>query len=315
MTTRKRGQPKGKGRRTKRRKSLTGRVARIAGTLISRHPSLAGGTAAFVVIFSFVSANAVWYQHGSHPAPLLSTRERPNAMPKVSLAAAATKARASSLTIAGLIGSAPASASAPGSSDQPADARQTASIPTPTARASRPGADPLVLSIQKDLAERQFYHGPLDGHDSPATHAAIEAFQAATASRITGEPSAELLAAIEATHRDAIAIPRSRPGDQPPAADDEIAAIAAGSASADVPAPIPAPAAVQPASTAKQPTNLVARIQTGLRNIAYSSVAVDGVAGAQTKAAIRDFEKNYRLPQNGEPTQKVLDKLIAIGAL
>ncbi|MFN7103772.1 MAG: peptidoglycan-binding domain-containing protein, partial [Pseudorhizobium sp.] len=60
---------------------------------------------------------------------------------------------------------------------------------------------------------------------------------------------------------------------------------------------------------------LVLQIQRGLANIAYSDITVDGVAGAQTKAAIRRFEKHYRLPETGEPNEMVLKKLKSIGAL
>ena len=60
---------------------------------------------------------------------------------------------------------------------------------------------------------------------------------------------------------------------------------------------------------------MVMQIQKGLSNIAYSSVSVDGVAGEQTKAAIRRFQKHYRLPETGEPDMAVLKKLQDIGAL
>jgi len=42
---------------------------------------------------------------------------------------------------------------------------------------------------------------------------------------------------------------------------------------------------------------------------------VDGVASDQTKAAIRRFQKHYRLPETGEPDVAVLKKLKSIGAL
>ncbi|AYD00165.1 peptidoglycan-binding domain-containing protein [Neorhizobium sp. NCHU2750] len=63
------------------------------------------------------------------------------------------------------------------------------------------------------------------------------------------------------------------------------------------------------------PSNMVLQIQKGLSNIAYTDVELDGVAGTQTKAAIRRFQKHYRLPETGEPDQMVLNKLKAIGAL
>ncbi|MNI99193.1 putative peptidoglycan binding domain protein [compost metagenome] len=52
-----------------------------------------------------------------------------------------------------------------------------------------------------------------------------------------------------------------------------------------------------------------------MSNLAYADIVVDGVAGDQTRAAIRHFEKHYRLPQTGEPNAKVLKKLKEIGAL
>jgi len=70
----------------------------------------------------------------------------------------------------------------------------------------------------------------------------------------------------------------------------------------------------QPNASA-EPSNLVLQIQRGLSNIAYADVGVDGVAGAQTKAAIRRFQRHYRLPETGEPDELVLKKLKSIGAL
>lgn len=302
---RKRGQPdRGRRKTKKRRRSLTGRLMRLVGRLIARHPSLAGGTAAFLVIFGFVSANAIWYQPGAIAHPLFATRDRTAHMAK---ATAAVKGARSGLTIEEVIAGLPSKAAA--ADPKPDASQQTGSIP---ARTARPAGDPLVRQIQTELAERQFYSGPIDGADDHKTRAAIEAFQAATGRTLTGEPSPGLLAEIRATHRDAVALPRSRPGDQPQAADEEVATIIAASAPAAAPALANVPT---PKPRDEAPQNLVARIQTGLRNIAYTNVAVDGIAGPQTKAAIRNFEKNYRLPQTGEPSERVLDKLKAIGAL
>lgn len=87
-------------------------------------------------------------------------------------------------------------------------------------------------------------------------------------------------------------------------------------------APKPAPAAAgQSASLddeggrALADANLIMAIQKGLSNIAYADVSVDGVAGSQTRAAIRHFERHYRLPETGEPNAQVLKKLKDIGAL
>jgi peptidoglycan hydrolase-like protein with peptidoglycan-binding domain len=87
------------------------------------------------------------------------------------------------------------------------------------------------------------------------------------------------------------------------------------------PASIPGPTRVASlpvsakGSDSALPSTMVLQIQKGLSNIAYTDVEVDGVAGSQTKAAIRRFQKHYRLPETGEPDQLVLSKLKAIGAL
>lgn len=49
--------------------------ASALGGVIGRNPSVAGGTIAFFVIFSFVAANALWYQPGLHPHPIFRTRD------------------------------------------------------------------------------------------------------------------------------------------------------------------------------------------------------------------------------------------------
>ncbi|MCF1460069.1 peptidoglycan-binding protein [Agrobacterium vitis] len=69
------------------------------------------------------------------------------------------------------------------------------------------------------------------------------------------------------------------------------------------------------ATGASGEASLIMDIQRGLINIAYTDISVDGVAGDKTKAAIRHFERHYRLPETGEPNMAVLKKLKSIGAL
>jgi len=101
-------------------------------------------------------------------------------------------------------------------------------------------------------------------------------------------------------------VPERKPGMTPPAS---IPNAASGSSR-----PVATPVSQKP-NAPGQPSDLVPQIQRGLSNIAYADVGVDGVAGAQTKAAIRRFRRHYRLPETGEPDELVLKKLKSIGAL
>ena len=50
-------------------------------SLIARNPTLVGGSTAFLVALSFVSANALWYQPHAHSGAFFATRDflRPGA--------------------------------------------------------------------------------------------------------------------------------------------------------------------------------------------------------------------------------------------
>jgi peptidoglycan hydrolase-like protein with peptidoglycan-binding domain len=90
------------------------------------------------------------------------------------------------------------------------------------------------------------------------------------------------------------------------APEDEVAALIEASEEPAV-AVIPVE---KPASPA-----LVMKIQKALSGMAYANVKVDGIPGEATRAAIRSFEKSYRLPVTGEPSERVLKKLKSIGAI
>ena len=95
-------------------------------------------------------------------------------------------------------------------------------------------------------------------------------------------------------------------------AEDPVAA-AIRSAEKTVRTAPPAPKHVPSSGLAN--VDLVLKIQKGLSNMAYANVGVDGVAGEQTRTAIRHFQKHYNLPENGEPNEAVLKKLKEIGAI
>jgi peptidoglycan hydrolase-like protein with peptidoglycan-binding domain len=308
MTARKRKQPE-KKRKTQRGAGLVmiGLAMRgltSAGRLASRNPRIFGGSATFVVVFSFVAANAMWYQPGAHPSPLMRTR-----LPFTHTQAAnldeeqggASPRKVTTFVI-----------------QREDETEQPKPEPATEAAQIQPAATPvtgsvLVMSIQKELTRRGLYDGPADGKTGPKTSAAILRFEKQAGRAETGAASETLLAALQKVPAKArtqtAARPVERPYETAKAGKGELDPVAAAIRNAEVD-PQFIPKVDIPASS-----ELVMNIQKGLSNLAYSDVSVDGVAGEQTRSAIRHFEKHYRLPETGQPSDKVLKKMKEIGAL
>lgn len=287
MTKRKRKAPERKAAR--RQPGLFSRGVSACGALIARHPGVTGGCAAFAVIFSFISANALWYQPGSHPSPIFRTRDEdhPNAFAGYRPAQNVEPANVTTFRI-----------------ERPEE-ETTASVGTAVS------ASAVVIDVQQELARRGLYSGVADGKIGPRTSAAVLAFEIKTGMEQTGEPSEELLAALRSDATGSAVLPRERPLEKTVSA-DAVDPIAAAIRDAEK-SPQTLPAALRGLTAGD--AALVMKIQKGLSNIAYANVNVDGVAGQQTRAAIRHFEKHYRLPETGEPNERVLKKLQQIGAL
>jgi hypothetical protein len=49
--------------------------------------------------------------------------------------------------------------------------------------------------------------------------------------------------------------------------------------------------------------------QQALLDLDYQIGAVDGLIGANTRAAIRDFQKRHGLPVTGEPSEELLERM------
>lgn len=272
-----------RGRKPQRQHSRALRWLMASGALIGRHPRALGGLVAFGVIFSFVAANALWYQPRRHPAPFLATR------------AGVDQKRG--------VGDDMVQAVEPGvtvfrierqSDEKPAD---------------KPKPSELVRQIQAGLAARGLYDGPADGLTGPRTEAAILFFEQTEGMAETGAPSREILDRLNVVATAATDTGESdeeiRTASTKTVPDDEVAALIQASE---------APAAVIPAEKPASPA-LVMKIQKALAGMAYADVKVDGIAGEATRTAIRAFEKSYRLPVTGEPSERVLRKLKSIGAI
>ncbi|HTO30857.1 MAG TPA: peptidoglycan-binding domain-containing protein [Pararhizobium sp.] len=333
MTARKRKRPE-KKKKAQRSAGLAmaGLVVRgvtAAGGLAARNPGVFGGSMAFAVVFSFVAANALWYQPGAHPSPLLRTRlpfthpqaanlgvedEQTGAEPrKVTTFVIQREDEAAAEAAQTEAGAETASIARP--KPQPSDSIEDV-IANQTIEKSQPvenlaGGSALVASIQKELARRGLYDGPADGKTGPKTSAAILRFEKQTDQPETGAATDTLLAALreQKGKQPAAALPVTRPYENVKASKGDLDPVAAAIRNAEID-PQYIPKVDIPASS-----ELVMNIQKGLTNLAYTDVSIDGVAGAQTRSAIRHFEKHYRLPETGQPSDKVLKKMKEIGAL
>lgn len=271
---------------------------------IARYPRLIGGGAIFCVVFSFVAANALWYQPRHHPAPLLATRmfEGGNRKKPSQPAADDTAAADPTMTTFRI-------------------ERQDTSQPDATA--SHPVASPLVKSIQQALAERGLYDGTADGVSGPKTTAAILFFEETEGLAEDGNATPALLAKLKVRDTKVAVIPDERPSPDITASTRSTPAKARQSddvadlirAADDQPATVTQVKATAADSKQKAlSTDTVMQIQKALTRFAYADIKVDGVAGEATRTAIRAFEKSYGLPVTGIPSERVVKKLKQIGA-
>ncbi|QYA12469.1 peptidoglycan-binding domain-containing protein [Rhizobium sp. AB2/73] len=288
-----------------------GALAALIGSAVGRHPAIAGGVALFFGVFGFVTANALWYQTGAHPSPIMRTRDpaSPYQIPGRKSFLHAQQADAGNVTTFRI--------------ERQDSASNSATAPSTAQSSSAPSK--LIADVQAELSRHGLYDGAADGKPGSRTTSAILFFQEASGLPQTGTPTPELLAALKASNAAAAqpasgranataAVPAERPVNVSATA-DAIDPVAAAIQNAEKNSKTGAVAAKATPSDAVNKVNMVMQIQKGLSNIAYSNVSIDGVAGEQTKAAIRRFQKHYRLPETGEPNMAVLKKLQDIGAL
>lgn len=292
----------------KKQPSAAIRILQSTVAAIARYPRLIGGVATFGVVFSFVAANALWYQPKHHPAPLLATRmfesdaiKKQKTRPE----AADDEAAEPGVTTFRI--------------ERQSDESALEEVPIDP---SRQTASPLIREVQQALAKRGLYDGPADGLTGPKTTAAILFFQESEGLEQTGDASVGLLARLKTRDTKVAVIPDERPSPDVTAStkkaskagDDVADLIRAEEAQPAVVTRSLKPVAEDGAETGVSPETVM-KIQKALSRFAYAKVKVDGVAGEATRAAIRAFEKNYNLPVTGEPSDRVVQKLKSIGAI
>jgi len=283
------------------------------GELIAENPGSAGAVTAFSVAMAFFTANAVHFQQGQHPSALFATRpEAVRIAPEEeSYARQPASPGEPNVTRFLLQETNKQAAKRP---EIPLSAPLPAKRPTVIAVDRKP--EPLELAedgdvdiagIQELLTKLGYYEGEVDGLRGPQTDAAIDAYKNNVGLRGIELTEAELMTSIRNNLDVTAAIPAPRPQPQ--------------NATKAIPAPAPA---AQPAEDNADQTSLmpdripsaeVVKVQAALRAFGNTDVAVDGVAGEQTQAAIREFQSLFRLPVTGEIDGVLLDKMRAVGLI
>ena len=257
----------------------------VAGFLM-QHRAAVGSLTAFAVAFSYVAANALWYQPHAHSSAFFATR--PAASPQAERMAAQ------------------AAGEAPGGSTVDTAAVETiiriereklaARGTNPAQPAPVAPGDPVVEEVQRILSGLNLYSGKVDGLTGPQTRSAIEAYRKMVGLNVSAEIDDHLLAQLGAR-------PRSATGAPP---------LPKGSPGTDLIETSSAPPRAAAAGNAAE-NAMVMRIQAGLRAFGNEGIEIDGVVGARTRAAILEFQSLFGLPETGAPDQTLYAKMRDIG--
>ncbi|MER9301549.1 peptidoglycan-binding protein [Mesorhizobium sp. M0293] len=161
--------------------------------------------------------------------------------------------------------------------------------------------DPVVEQVQGILKDLDFYSGTVDGISGPNTRKAIQAYQQKVGLNASGEIDALLLDQLGATPKTASVVPRPQPRPDTPVAVPVSLQTNYGQANAEQ------------TNTAQAPDARIVKIQAGLKAFGNDDMQLDGVVGARTKSAIKEFQSLFGLPQTGEPDEIVYVKMREIG--
>ena len=153
--------------------------------------------------------------------------------------------------------------------------------------------DPTVKGVQQTLKELNFYAGEVDGLFGPNTRVAIEAYQAKMGLAVTGTVDESLLDQLGTGSVTPTVLPSPAPREDIRQAKTD--------------------AVAKPVSFTRD--DRVARVQAGLKEFGNDDIEIDGVMGARTQAAIREFQSLFGLPETGEADPAVYAKMKEIGLI
>ncbi len=256
------------------------------------NPATSGGLMVMALTATAIVSNAMFLQNGRHPDPLFAS----NPAPVVSRTANAPPAQALDPGAQEILRAMP---------PLPHLAPTSEAAPVAAAPVADQGA--LITEIQRELARLGLYSGTIDGIAGSRTAAAIAEWETAAGLPKTGKATPQLLAAMRA--------PLPTP-DTTVAVAPAVAAVPSAAEldkreqerAAKIAAEQQAIAAARMQANAKL-------VQDALNRAGYGPVPIDGQVGSATANAIRRFELDNGLPITGEVNDRLMGRLISIGAL
>lgn len=287
-------------------------LAIAAGEFIVRNPVMTGGATAFLVVLSFVSANALWYQPEAHNAVFFRTRSdfvfQPTPRPVLPGIAAANRA------------------DEPRAPEKPAP-REEAEISTDRLAAGvtddmlpalAPNADLEIARLQQRLSTLGIYKGPVDGFTGPQTREAIDRWRAlqekAGMEQAGSAPAVQVDAAVKDDVAKAIEVAVPSPRPQSAVMKDETTA-KVKPALASYQKPARPKEQSKPATNGPVSSQDIVRVQAGLKAFGNDMVPVNGQTGKATETAIREFQKLFGMPVRGKIDATLIAKMREIGLI
>jgi peptidoglycan hydrolase-like protein with peptidoglycan-binding domain len=286
--------PRSAGSRSSRRQMVDDDDVGGIADFVSRHRFAVAGVTAFAVAFSYVAANAIWYQPHAHGGAFFETRPISGDLafaPPVDADEEATIIRLEPE------GEQPAP-QADGEGDTAdvetvlRDPPQQPSAPIPPV-ATEPEivGDPVIKEVQRVLSGLKFYDGTVDGLTGPRTRDAVETYRKTMGLSVSAEIDQALLDQLGIAGTSTTPpLPESSPGT------DLIETASAG-----------------PAEAARTGDPTIMRIQAGLKAFGNDGIEVDGVVGSRTRSAILEFQSLFGLPETGQPDSALYTKMREIG--
>jgi peptidoglycan hydrolase-like protein with peptidoglycan-binding domain len=146
----------------------------------------------------------------------------------------------------------------------------------------------IITDIQRELARRGYYNGPVDGLYGQRTDGAIRDFERAAGLKLSAQPSEALLQAITQSPL----TPGKGAGSTP----------VTGANRSSAPAP---------PQSAAMPAQVVA-VQHALSEFGYGQIKPTGTLDPDTQRAIAEFENQHKLPITGRFSEQFIQELSAV---